>query len=274
MSENFFEYKDYKIHYQYFTGNKNNAIIILVHGLGEHLGRYESWAHKFIQYNYAVCTLDLPGHGLSSGKRGHIKKYSDFYGILDTYIQKVKLDFPNAPIILYGHSMGGNIVVNYILEEKPNVKAVILSSPWLQLAVKPPVLKFWLAEFMYKFFPSYSDSTNLNPNFISRIPEEVKRYKEDKLVHGYITPGLFVPLFFKGLKAMKAGKKIYLPTLIFHGTADMLTSAEASHYFAEENEFNTFKSFENGYHELHYDICREELFENIIDWMATHVVMR
>jgi acylglycerol lipase len=274
MTKNFLFYNDQPIHYQYFTGEVSNAVILLIHGLGEHSGRFEAWARKFNTYNYAVCALDLPGHGLSYGKRGHIHKFSDFYKVLDLFLEKVKADFPEKPVILYGHSMGGNILTNYVLKRKPMVKSMILSSPWLKLAVKPNVFKYFLGQLMYKIYPQFHDKTNLNPAFISRIPEEVEKYKSDKLVHGRITPALFFPLYVKGIKMVEKSKLFDLPTLVFHGSQDMLTSHEASQKFAQGNEKIDFISYENGYHELHHDLCREELFENILDWLSVHVVMR
>jgi alpha-beta hydrolase superfamily lysophospholipase len=274
MENKYFDFMDQKVHYQYFTGETSNAVIILIHGLGEHSGRFEAWARKFNNYNYAVCALDLPGHGLSYGKRGHIYKYSDFYKIIDNFIELVKTDFPEKSITLYGHSMGGNILANYVLKRKPLVKALILSSPWLKLAIQPNVFKYFLGKLMYKIYPQFHDTTNLNPAFISRIPEEVEKYKTDKLVHGRITPALFFPLYVKGIKMVERAKEFYLPTLVFHGSHDNLTSHAASKTFAGGNDKIDFISLEGGFHELHHDLCREELFEKIIDWLSVHVVMR
>jgi acylglycerol lipase len=274
MSNLFFSIDKYRIHYRYYTADNNNAIIILVHGHGEHSGRYEPWASEFNQYNYAVCALDLPGHGLSSGQRGHIRHYDDYYKVLDEFIEKVRLDFPSKPIILYGHSMGGNICCSYVLDCRPEIKALILSSPWLELAIKPSVFRFWLAKTMYRIFPAFGDATNLNPNYISHIPEEVARYKNDPLVHDKITPGLFIPMFFKGLKNINEGRKINLPTLVFHGSGDQLTSHKASFKFSETSDKISFQLYPDGYHELHHDLCKEELRDHILDWMSSNIIMR
>lgn len=274
MTHSYFQLDKYKIHYHYYPADNNNVIIVLVHGHGEHLGRYREWAAKFKPFNYTICGLDLPGHGLSNGKKGHIGNYEDYYDILDAYMEIVRNDFPNKPILLYGHSMGGNIVANYLIDRKPEIKAALLSSPWFELAIKPNVFRFWLAKTIYKIFPSLGDKTRLNPNYISRIPEEVEKYKNDPLVHDSITPGLFIPMFFKGIKAKKNGHKISVPTLVFHGGADHLISCDASFYFSELNTKISFKKYEDGYHELHHDLCREELFLNILDWLSSNVVMR
>lgn len=170
--------------------------------------------------------------------------------------------------------MGGNILANYVLKRKPLAKSMILSSPWLKLAIKPNVFKYFLGKLMYKIYPPFHDTTNLNPAYISRIPEEVENYKSDKLVHGRITPALFFPLYLKGMQMVEKAREFHIPALVFHGSGDMLTSHEASQKFSQGNEKIDFISYENGYHELHHDLCREELFENILDWLSIHVVMR
>lgn len=266
--------KELKYFYKYYHAQEDNAIIVLIHGLGEHIGRYEQWAERFSPFNYMVCGIDLPGHGQTKGMRGHFKSMEQVFDIIDDFIEKVKEKYPNKPLIIYGHSMGGNIAGNYILARKPVINGLILSSPWLKLAIKPPVFRFWLAKLMYKLIPNFPDSTNLDPNFISRIPSEIQRYKDDKWVHGRITPGLFIPTFFNGLSLLNKAKKINVPTLIFHGTGDKLTSQKASKEFAERNTQAKYIEYENGYHELHYDTCSQEVLDNILDWLSVHVVMK
>ena len=274
MNNHFFNYNGKQIHYTYYLGNESNAIVLLVHGLGEHIGRYESWIARFKPYNYTFCAIDLPGHGLSDGKRGHIHNVQEFYDILNLFLDRIKDDFPNKPIIIYGHSMGGNIAANYVLNHSPAIKCLILSSPWIQLAITPGFFKFQLGKLMLKIYPQFHDKTNLDPTFISRLPEEVERYKNDPLVHSRITPSLFFPLFFNGLALIKKAKNIPCPTLVVHGTGDKLTSHKASEEFAAQSDKIDYIAYPNGYHELHHDACRDVLFNDILDWLSVHVVMR
>lgn len=274
MEDSFFMFDNQALHYNYYTTDNNNAIIILVHGLGEHFGRYEPWAKRWNAFNYAVCGFDLPGHGLSYGKRGHFPPLEVVFDMLEKFIEKVKADFPNKPYILYGHSMGGNIVANYVIERNPKLNACILTSPWLELPSDPPFFQFLLAKIMYKIYPAYGDKTGLNETKISRIPEEVEKYKNDPLVHENITPGLFLPLFYKGLKAIKNAKKISLPTYLIHGTADELTSPKGSIKFQQNNPDITIKLYEGAYHELHNDLDSQQVLEDMLDWIAAKVLYR
>lgn len=273
--DKFIDFQGKKLFYKYHAKPENNIIIAMIHGLGEHIERYNHWAEKFQEYNYAFCGFDLFGHGKSDGKRGSIPSMEFLFESINFFIEHLEQEFPGKPIVLYGHSMGGNIVANYIINKNPKIAGCILTSPWFLLSEKPPIFQFLLAKLMIKIFPNYSDKTGLDANRISRIPEEVEKYKKDPLVHGKITPGLFVPLYFMGEHAIKKASKIKnIPIFVAHGTDDMLTSYKGSEAFAMNNSNATIKLFENGRHELHNDLCSQKLFEDMLDWLSAHVKYR
>lgn len=272
MREEFFELDNKKFRSVYYDSEKNNAIIVLIHGLGEHIGRYKEWASEFNKYNYLVCGFDLIGHGKSDGQRGYIKSLDNFYDSIDYFLEKVSSEHPRKDIILYGHSMGGNIVANYILERNPRIKATILSSPWFSLASKPNIFRVLLAKTMNKIYPKFSDKTGLNVNFISSLDHEVKKYETDKLVHSKITPRLFLSIYSKGKSVIKKSKHLRIPTFVFHGSDDQITNCGISEEFSNNNSEIEFKKYEKGYHELHHDFCREELLNDILDWLSVKVV--
>jgi alpha-beta hydrolase superfamily lysophospholipase len=272
---NFFYSGQYKIHFHYFEAEKNNAVIILIHGMGEHLGRYSALAKQFNQYNYAVCAYDQYGHGLSDGKRGDLPSLSFMYDTLDIFLDKVKSDFPKVPVILYGHSMGGNVLANFLIRKQPKVNAAILSSPWFKLPTKPPVLKLMLAKIMNYIYPSYLDRTNLDALSISRDHEVVKNYLSDPLVHAHITPRFFLRMNEAANYALDHADKISVPFLIFNGTNDALTCVQGSLLFANSNKrLGTLKLYEGGFHELHNDDAKYQLFDDILDWLASNVLYK
>jgi alpha-beta hydrolase superfamily lysophospholipase len=273
--EKFIDFQGKKFFYKYHAKPENNIIIAMIHGLGEHIGRYNHWAEKFQEYNYAFCGFDLYGHGQSDGKRGSIPSMEFLFDSIDFFLEHLENEFPGKPIVLYGHSMGGNIVANYLLNRPSKIAGCILTSPWFRLTEKPPIFQFLLAKLMIKIYPNYSDKTGLDANRISRIPEEVEKYQKDSLVHGKITPGLFVPLYFMGEHAIKKANKIKnIPIFIAHGTDDKLTSYKGTEAFAKNNSNVTLKLFNEARHELHNDLCAQELFENLLDWLSAHVKYR
>jgi len=247
------------------------GVVCLVHGMGEHCGRYEFFGKFLTDNGMALISNDQRGHGKSEGKRGHTPSYELLLQNVHNLIQKAKELFPELPLVLYGHSMGGNLALNYAMRKKPVLNGVIASSPYLKLAFEPPAFKVKLGRWMKNIFPAFSQATGLDTKAISRIPEEVAKYENDPLVHDRITAMMFTSVHDAGLWALRYPEELELPLLIFHGTADRLTSFEASKEFAAKVKGDvTFRAFEGAYHETHNDLCREEVLTMLKGWLNDH----
>lgn len=123
----------------YFRPEEVKGVIVLVHGFGEHSGRYmDGVIPMLLKESMAVVVYDNFGHGKSGGKRGHCPSYEALLALLGEILEKANSFFPNVPMFLYGHSMGGNLVLNYALRNKTNLNGVIATSPYLRLAFQPP----------------------------------------------------------------------------------------------------------------------------------------
>lgn len=247
------------------------AVVCLVHGLGEHSGRYSSLANYLNENGYALLAFDQRGHGSSQGQKGHTPSYEALMDDVDRLLAEADSRFPDIPRFLYGHSMGGNLVINYALRRKPELVGVIASGPWLRLAFEPSKFNVALARLMNRLHPSLSQPNGLDINAISRDPEVVRAYEEDPLVHDRISARLFVEMYQAGLWALDHGSEFRLPLLLMHGSADGLTSAGASEEFAGKvGEKCTFKRWEGFYHEVHNEPEHEEVFEFIRTWLDEH----
>jgi alpha-beta hydrolase superfamily lysophospholipase len=245
------------------------AIIALVHGMGEHIGRYRKVAEFFTQKGIAIMAFDQRGHGKSDGSRGHISHFNQLIEGVEGLIERVKLQFQNIPIFLYGHSMGGNVAINYALKRPSGIKGLIITSPWLKLAFEPPALKLRLAKIMFNLYPSFTQSSQLNVNHLSRSGEVVKAYQKDKLVHDKISAAGFINIYNAGQYALQYAKDLKLPTLLMHGTGDKITSHIASEKFAEHSKIvTTLRLWPNAYHELHNEPEKEEVLTEIFNWMS------
>ena len=243
------------------------ASIVLVHGMGEHIMRYDHWAEKFVNRGYAVTGMDHRGHGRSEGKRGHIPSYESLLQDVDLLISKNLEFFPDKSVILYGHSLGGNIVLNHALTRK-NIFRYIVTSPWLRLSFKPPSIKLALAKVMKRILPGLLQSSGLNIGYISHDPEVIKAYEIDPLVHDRISVRMFLSVYIQGEWAIANAGKLDKPVLLMHGGDDKITSVDASFKFAERAGTNVkFKIWEGLYHELHNEKNKDEVFEYISDWL-------
>jgi len=244
------------------------ATVILVHGLGEHISRYNHVAEKFASENISVIGTDLLGHGESPGKRGHINSMEDFYLGIDSIISYLISENIGGPKILYGHSMGGNIVLNYLFEKgQGEFSGVLVTSPWLKLAIKPTAIQLFLARTMNQIYPSLQQSNGLKIEDISSVEEVQQNYAKDPLNHDKVSVRLFNEIYKAGLSAIKNASDIDIPLLIAHGESDAITSAEGSEEFAANSSMATLKIWPELRHETHNEHNQNEVIAFYVDWV-------
>jgi acylglycerol lipase len=257
---------------KWHAGKDTKAAILLVHGLGEHSSRYAHWAAKLVNEGISVLTFDFRGHGQTPGKPGQISDFTKLLDDIQLLVDKGISEFENIPVFLYGHSMGGNLVTNYVISKNINLAGIILTSPWFELTNLPSQLKLSSALFLSRIAPWIVTRSDLKPEFISRELREVHLYKQDKLVHDKISLGLFRKAYEMGKIAKRNIYKINAPLLVMHGSGDQITSCAATRDFIMNASYKTtFIEWEGGYHELHNDIDREQVFIELIDWLNKQI---
>lgn len=253
---------------QYWYNEPPKAAIVLVHGMGEHSGRYSgSLIPELVDAGFAVFGYDLFGHGHSEGKRGCCPSFKAVLNSLEAVCMKKAEIFPELDLFLYGHSLGGNLVLNYAMNKEIHCKGLILSSPYLELAFDPPSWKLFLGKLCLYLYPKITLTSGIDPKFISRVAEEVEKYKDDPLVHNKVSPLYTFPILESGQWIMQNPDKLTIKTLLFHGTGDYITSHWASKAFAKQSPLIDLKLYKGGYHELHNDLQKEDLFKTVIDWL-------
>lgn len=263
-----------KLFFKQFTPTiQSKAIICLIHGLGDHSGWFRDIINYFNTNGIAVLTFDLRGHGKSEGKRGHISSYDILMDDIDLLLHKAESGYNNLPIFLYGHSFGGNQVLNYILRHHPKVSGVVATAPWLSLYSNPSKLKLNLVFLLSKIYPTFLVSNIVIEAALSHRQEIINAYSKDPLIHSFITAGLFSNAYKAGIWAIEHASEFDVPLLLLHGSADKITSPDASRTFAENVPHNlcTFKLFKGLYHSLHNEISNIEMFELIVNWVNTKI---
>ena len=248
--------------------------ISIIHGLGEHPGRYKHVAEFFTDNGFVVLTTDLRGHGRSEGKRGHAEGFNVFFHQLDRLLETSSKRFPGEKKFIYGHSMGGNIVISHLLMHHPRVLGVIASAPWLILPKEPPKSKLMLARVMGMIYGAYAESNGIDTAKLSRSEDVVKAYEEDKNVHDKISAKLFLKGTEYAAYAIKHAAKVDVPLLIMHGDADEITSPKGSQTFANRSnkEYVTHKIWKGLYHELHNEPEKMEVLNYVLGWMKHQLV--
>jgi alpha-beta hydrolase superfamily lysophospholipase len=250
---------------------KPKAVLVLVGGHGEHVGRYEHVGAALSNRGYALLGFDLRGHGKSGGPRGFIPSYEALMDDITSFFQQIDERYPGLPRFLYGHSLGGNLVLNYTLRRKPDIRGVIATGAWLKLAYQPPAHKLILGRLMNAIVPSFSQHTKLDARGLSHDQEVISYYENDPLVHDEMSARLFVGIYENGLWALEHAAEFPLPLLLMHGGADPIISAQACQEFAsKDGHKTTFKLWENLYHEIHNEPEQAQVFAYMIDWLEKH----
>ncbi len=247
------------------------AVVLLQHGLGEHIGRYEHVAAAFVAKGIALLGCDRSGHGKSGGKKGHIARYEYTLAEIEKLHEEASRRYPKSPVFLYGHSMGGGIVLNYLLRKKINsLKGIIATAPAVRPAFKPSGFDVFMGKLMRKIYGGYSQANKLDVSKISRDPKVVEAYKNDPLVHDRITAETGIGLLQWGEYLLEnAPSQIHTPLLIFHGTADGLTDVNATQEFAAKIKSGDFtlRLLEGWYHEVHNEPEQATVINEMIDWI-------
>ncbi len=260
-----------KFYGQYWKSKETKAVIVLVHGMGEHSGRYLDVAEKLTDNNFSVVAFDHFGHGKTEGKRGHNPSFEAVLDSVSKTMEIARKKFSNKPIFLYGHSMGGNVVVNYAIQKTDDLKGVIATSPFLKLAFEPPKIKLAVGKILQKIAPSITMGNELNANDISRDKIEVTKYINDPLVHSKISPNFSIKFIETGKWAIENAYKLKTNMFLLHGTADKIIDYKGTKEFANNSEKATFKLYEGGYHELQNDLCKEEMLQDVVNWLNSQL---
>ena len=247
------------------------AAVVLVHGLGEHIGRYVHVAAALTGAGYALLGFDLRGHGKSAGPRGHTPTYDALLDDISAFLGQVENRYPGVARFLYGHSLGANLVLNYPLRRSSTLCGFIATGPWLELAFQPPASRVRLARLANRIYPAFSQSNGLKASDLSHDPVVVAAYQNDPLVHEMISARMFLSLYDSGLWALAHAAEFPLPLLVMNGSQDALVSAPSARLFAERAGAKaTFKGWEGMYHEIHNESVQAEVFEYMIDWLGKH----
>jgi alpha-beta hydrolase superfamily lysophospholipase len=264
----------YKLYGQGWSPMEVKGVVIIVHGFNEHSSRYADAAERLTKSGYAVLALDQFGHGKTEGKRGHTPSYDAFLDSIQIMLDEANKRFPDAKKYLWGHSMGGGIVINFLLRRNPKINAAVATGPLLKLAFEPPAFKVFLASMMKNIYPAFTEKAEIESSGISRDAAEVRKYNADPYNHGKITAGTFFGFFEAGKWALEHAGELKTPLLLMHGTADRLTSFEGTKEFASKAPKNlvTLKLWEGYYHELHNEPepDRTTAINFLINWLDKH----
>lgn len=246
---------------------KPKAVICIVHGFGEHIGRFADLMDYLNNAGYVCVGIDLRGHGKSEGLKGHAASLELLLSDIEELLKAARADYTEIPMFLLGHSMGGNLVLNYAIREEANeLSGVIASAPWLRLAFEPPAWKVKIGKIASRIIPRFRQDSELNPEHLSKERKAVEAYENDPLVNLKISARLFEIMTKASDYALENAHKIKVDALLYHGLADKIIAYSGTKEFAEKAKM-PFHGLENVYHEPHNDTEQEEVKKLIDSWI-------
>jgi acylglycerol lipase len=248
------------------------AVICLLHGLGDHSGRFAHLARFLLPSGYALMSFDLRGHGKSDGIRGHFSSIEQVMQDIDELIIAARERYVGIPVFLYGHSLGGILALNYVLRRKPDLAGVVITSPGLRTALEQQKAKIVLARLLVLFAPALTLPNGLDVRALSRDGKVVEDYVQDPLVHDRASLA-FANTMLGAIKWTYAhADEFQLPLLIMHGTGDRLAFYQGSQEFVRHvREDCTFKLWDGLYHEIHNEPEKGDVFAYLLQWLNSHL---
>ena len=248
------------------------GVVVLVHGLGEHMARYPHVVARLQRADFSVLAYDQRGHGTSPGRRGFVPSFDQLLDDLQTAHEAAATRRPGLPVFLYGHSLGGLLVLLAALQRRPAVRGIVCTGPFLRAAFRPPRGKVLLAKMAARMWPHLVLGSGLDPYGLSRDSAVVRAYIEDPLVHDRLSSRLGAGMLEGGEWALAHAAEMYLPLLLMHGAADPLTSAAASQEFAAAVPTAcTMRIWEGLYHEIHNEPEQGQVLDVMCGWLASRV---
>lgn len=256
---------------QQWSGPGPRVPVVIVHGGGEHSGRYEETAARLVQEGYAVHAFDLPGHGRSPGKRGHVRSFDVYVESLRRFITQVSAEHAGQPPVLIGHSLGGLVATLYAVRHPETLRCLVLSSPLWGLSVPVPGWKRAIARILSPLWPSLTlgrpRSTGAT---LSHDPQVEARYLSDPLVHFMASVRLYTEIQDRCRQLPRLLPELKAPLLLMQAGADRVVSPEAVKRLfplvgAAQKRLILYEGF---YHELFNEVDKERVFRDLLSFLG------
>ncbi len=262
------------IYYQgWLPDGEVKAVLFIVHGVGEYVGRYTNVINHFVPLGYAIYGVDHIGHGKSGGEREMIKHFEDYTQNLEIFYKMVSTWQPDKPIIIYGHSMGGLISSLYLIDHQADFKAGILSAAAAKVPDNINGFTIAMGKILSKISPKFG-LIALDTNYLSHDKAVVDAYNTNPQVfHGKMPVRLSAEMLPAMMHVAEEFHKVTLPLFILHGGGDKIVEPEGGKLLYEKagSTDKTLKIYEGLYHEVHNEPEREVMFQDLEEWLENRL---
>lgn len=257
--------------YRLWEPASSHALLVVVHGFGEHSGRYDALGGLLAEQGLAVACPDLFGHGRSDGRRGDMALVSRYLDDLNALTAHLTAQLRQERLAVFGHSFGGLVALHWALQAPPILRCVVLQSPLFQVGFPVARWKTGLAALLERVAPMLAMPTGLDPRRLSHNPRIVQRYQEDPLVHRCITLRGYRNLQTAMAQGREQAARLTHPTLMLVGGDDRIVSPAACRaIFAQLTCEKRLAEFPGCYHELHHEAVGPQAAQLITQWVQQH----
>lgn len=240
----------------------------VLHGLGDHAGRYGRAVEALAERGFTVEALDLPGHGRSYGPRGHVRSWTEFSDAMEAWWARPRANGARLDAIV-AHSMGSLVALEFALRHPDRLRALVLSAPPFEVVVRATMLKVRMAQLIVRLWPGFTQHTPILPSMLSRDPDVVRAHNEDPLVHYLMSARLFFEFTRTTMVLKRRAPELSVPTLLVHGTGDVISSHLGSERWVEATPPGRaeLRLYPGLFHELMNEPEGPEIAGEIADWL-------
>lgn len=251
------------------SSGEPEAVILIVHGLGEHSGRYGNYVDYFVSRGYALYSFDTRGHGRSSGTRGYVDHFDQYVADIDRRATEARSDWPGTPLFVLGHSLGSLMALSYARQYPDRLTGLIVSGTALQDALEMSAWKRRLAKGLSRVTPSLKMNNGVPLSGLSHDPAVIAAYEADPLTHEWGTPRLATEADVARAQIMQSAPTWRVPTLMLHGGTDPICLPAGARLFAAQTPPGRveYREYAGLYHEIHNEPEKEQVFGDIAAWL-------
>lgn len=246
-------------------------VVVAVHGFATHAAPYGSFFRRLNQAGARVTAFDCRGHGKSSGRRGFVKRFSEFHDDLDLVVARARAEHPTLPFVLLGHSHGGTIALDAVLSGRTKPDGLVLGTPWIALFMKPAAWKLKMANFMSRVWPTFAPGNDIKAEDISTSPQVIDDFFKDPLIHHVAAARWYTEVLAAQARIRASASQLAVPTLLLSVGGDRIVDNAALDALAAASTFIQRKHYEGLYHELFLEPAWEQVATDVVAWLTSNM---
>jgi len=258
------------IHFERYTPPRPRSTVMVLHGAGDHAGRYAGVTDALVSAGHEVALLDFRGHGRSGGRRWYVDRFEDYLSDLDAFAARVRADAAGRKLFVVAHSQGGHIAAHWGIKGGKDVAGFVLSNPYFRLAIDPPKVKIWTALLVGKLIPHLPVDADLDLATLTSDPEMQAWSDADPLYQRKTTPRWFTESGRAQADLRRDMARFDRPLLLLLGTGDRIADGAASSEFfaaitSKDKELREYAGFE---HEIFNERGRAAPIGDTVAWIS------